>query len=111
MTNPTRRDAMRISAAAAIALPLMATKAAAAAHTVTIQNFAFNPASLQIAAGDTVTWVNADNTQHSALDLNGAFDTDLIDPGQSASLTFGSAGSFNYRCGPHSKMRGSITIS
>ncbi|SEW15642.1 Plastocyanin [Cognatiyoonia koreensis] len=111
MPNPTRRDALRITAGAAVALPMMATTAVAATHTVTIQNFAFNPANLTISAGDTVTWINADSTQHSALDLGGAFDTNLINPGASASLTFNGRGTFNYRCGPHQNMRGSITIT
>jgi plastocyanin len=110
MSKLNRRSVLKLAGLGA-ALPLIPTQAAAASHTVTIQNFAFNPANLTIAAGDTVTWVNADNTAHSALDLNGAFDTDLIQPGGSASLTFGGAGTFNYRCGPHPNMRASITIA
>ncbi len=114
MTLFNRRTALRIAASAA-ALPLAAAVVRAeghsTTHTVVIQNFAFTPADLQIKAGDTVTWVNQDTTQHSVLDLGGAFDTDLINPGASASLTFASAGSFNYRCRPHGNMRGSITIS
>ena len=108
----TRRDFLRNSAAAALALPVLATAARAqTTHTVTIKNMAFSPANLTISAGDTVTWVNEDRMRHSAEDLNGAFDTGLLANGQSASLTFSGAGSFNYRCGPHANMRGSITIT
>lgn len=108
----TRRDFLRATAAAAAALPVLATTARAqTTHTVSIENFSFNPASITIAPGDTVTWVNNDTTRHSALDLNGAFDTGLIAPGQSASLTFGGSGTFNYRCRPHGNMRGSITVA
>ena len=64
-----------------------------------------------INAGDTVMWVNEDSARHSATDLNGAFDTGLLAKGASASLTFGGAGTFNYRCTPHSAMRGTITIN
>lgn len=112
MTDITRRAALRI-AAAATALPFVAVRAAAATtHTVVIQNFAFNPANLQIAAGDTVTWVNQDSAAHSAWEsVNNAFDTGLIQPGQSASLTFGGPGTIAYRCRPHGNMRGTITIS
>lgn len=108
----TRREFLRMSAVGTLALPVLATTARAqTTHTVTIKNMAFTPASLTIAPGDTVTWVNEDRVRHSAEDLNGAFDTGLLSNGQSASLTFGGSGSFNYRCGPHANMRGSITVS
>jgi plastocyanin len=112
MTNITRRAALGLAAASA-ALPIAATMAqAATTHTVVIKDFAFTPANLQISAGDTVTWVNQDSTAHSAWEsVNNAFDTGLLNPGQSASLTFASAGAFNYRCRPHGNMRGTITIS
>lgn len=108
----TRRDFLRKGAVAALALPVLATAARAqTTHVVTIKNMAFSPADLTIGAGDTVTWVNEDRMRHSAEDLNGAFDTGLLGNGDSASLTFGSSGTFNYRCGPHRNMRGSITIA
>lgn len=112
MSYPTRRDALRLGAAM-LALPLAGKAIAdghATVHTVVIKDFSFNPASLEIKAGDTVMWVNEDSARHSAQDLNGAFDTGLLSKGQSVSLTFGGAGSFNYRCGPHANMRGSITV-
>ena len=112
MTKITRRTALGLAAALA-AIPFVATKAAAATtHTVVIKDFAFTPANVQISAGDTITWVNQDGAAHSAWEsTNNAFDTGLLNPGQSASLTFGTAGSFNYRCRPHGNMRGTITIS
>ena len=114
MTQPTRRDALRLGAAF-MALPMTVIVANAdehaATHTVVIKDFSFNPASITIAAGDIVTFINEDSASHSATDLSGAFDTGLLSKGQQASLTFGSAGTFNYRCTPHSNMRGMITIS
>ena len=115
MTLMTRRSALRL-AAAALALPLAATVARAdghsTTHTVVIKDFSFTPANLSIKAGDTVTWVNQGGSAHSAWEsTNNAFDTGLLSPGQSASLTFGGAGSFNYRCRPHANMRAAITIT
>jgi len=109
----TRRDFLRRSAATLAALPVLATTAKAqTTHTVTIKNMSFNPANLTISAGDTVTWVNEDRPRHSAWEDSGnAFDTGLLANGESASVTFNGAGSFNYRCRPHGNMRGSITIS
>ncbi len=114
MTNPTRRNVLRLGASI-LALPLAAATANAASHstshTVVIKGMKFTPADLVINAGDTVMWVNEDSARHSATDLNGAFDTGLLAKGASASLTFGGAGTFNYRCTPHSAMRGTITIN
>lgn len=114
MTNPTRRDALRLGASL-LALPIVAASANAASHstshTVVIKGMKFTPADLVINAGDTVMWINEDSTRHSATDLNGAFDTGLLSKGASASLTFGGAGTFNYRCTPHGSMRGTITIN
>ncbi len=107
----TRRNFLRAGAAVTATLPLWATAARAqTTHTVTIRNMAFSPAELRIAPGDTVTWVNEDRMRHSATDLDGAFDTDLLGNGESASLTFDTEGTFNYRCRPHGNMRGTIIV-
>ena len=115
MTTYTRRNILHLAATAA-AIPVATTIAKADGHatnhTVVIKDFAFTPANLTIKAGDTVTWVNQDGTEHSAWEsTNNAFDTGLLSTGQSAALTFASAGSFNYRCRPHGNMRGTITIT
>lgn len=114
MTNHTRRDALRFGAAL-VALPFTAAIARAdghaTAHTVVIKDFAFTPTDIQIKAGDSITWINEDNARHSATNLNGAFDTGLLGQGQKATMTFSGAGRFEYRCTPHAKMRGTISIS
>lgn len=114
MTKMTRRDTFRLGAAL-VALPLTTTIARAdghaTAHTVVIKDFAFTPKDIQIKAGDSITWINEDSMRHSATDLNGAFDTGLLSKGQEATMTFGGAGRFEYRCTPHANMRGTITVS
>ncbi|MEJ6746282.1 MAG: cupredoxin family copper-binding protein [Yoonia sp.] len=114
MTHPTRRDALLLGAAF-VALPLTAAMARADSHTTThtvvIKSMKFTPADITIKAGDSVTWVNEDRPRHSATDLGGAFDTGLLATGDTATLTFGDAGQFGYRCTPHRNMRGTITIT
>jgi plastocyanin len=114
MTHPTRRDALRLGAAL-VALPLTAAIARAdghsTTHTVVIKSMKFTPANITIKAGDSIPWINEDRPRHSATDLNGAFDTGLLANGESATLTFGGAGQFSYRCTPHGNMRGTITIT
>ena len=80
--------------------------------TVTIENFQFTPASVTIARGGTVTWINRDPVAHSATpDTEGAFaPTGLLEPGASKTVTFGQAGAVPYHCGPHPAMRGSVRV-
>jgi len=90
-----------------IGLPLLAD---AATSPVTIQGFAYSPTPLTIRAGDTVTWTNRDSAQHSAF-FNDGFKTPALSQGQSASLVFGSAGTFNYICGIHgAAMKGTVIV-
>jgi len=112
MTKFTRRNAMKLGASAAATLPLLATAAkAATTHNVTIKSFKFDPADITIAAGDSITFTNEDGAPHTATDANGAFDTDRLNKGGAATLTFASAGSFDYFCKFHPNMKGKITIA
>ncbi len=94
-----------------LAIPL-ATAADAVARTVTIQTFAFAPATLTINAGDTVTWQNADPTAHtSTSNVPGQFDTAAIAPGAaSRPIAFAQAGTFAYHCAIHPGMMGTIIV-
>jgi plastocyanin len=90
--------------------PLVASDAAAAA-AVTIQGFAFQPGALEIAAGTTVTWTNADSVQHTATASDGTFDSGALAPGASFDQTFSDVGSFGYACAIHPGMTGTIVVS
>jgi plastocyanin len=113
MSNITRR-AFAKSALALLGGVMAAQKVAAASHstshTVTISNFAFSPATLEIGVGDTVVFVNQDGAPHTATATNGAFDTGRLGSGASASLGFNSAGQYDYFCAVHPRMTGSITV-
>jgi plastocyanin len=71
---------------------------------------AFSPSPLSVAVGTTVTWVNNDITTHDSRADNGSFNTGLISPGASASVTFSTAGSFVYHCTIHPGMVGTVTV-
>jgi LPXTG-motif cell wall-anchored protein len=83
---------------------------AAASGSVTIADFSYSPASLTINQGDTVTWVNSGPTPHSATADSGSFNTGILKAGQSASHTFGEAGTFSYYCQPHPYMKATIVV-
>jgi plastocyanin len=88
----------------------VASPVRAATHQVSIENFAFMPASLSVQVGDTVTWTNNDDAPHTATADNGAFDSDTLDIGGTNSFTFTTAGEFTYFCSIHPDMTGTITV-
>ena len=94
---------------AATPLAIAATRASAATHTVMIEGFAFSPAGLEVAVGDTVVFTNKDGAPHTATDRGGAFDTGRINSGGSAEVTIRSAGTFDYFCKFHPNMVAQIT--
>ncbi len=105
----TRRGAL--SGLMALPLVLVAGKSHAATHQVSIEGFAFSPADLSVAVGDTVVFTNADGAPHTATAEDGSFDTGRLNRTQSGEITITAAGSHAYRCAFHPNMRGTITAS
>jgi plastocyanin len=77
---------------------------------VEIKDYAFNPPTLTIAAGTTVTWTNNDAVPHTATASDGSFDSGNLNPGQSYSFTFSTPGSSPYVCQYHAGMTGTIVV-
>ncbi|MCB1381829.1 MAG: cupredoxin family copper-binding protein [Notoacmeibacter sp.] len=88
-------------------LVVSALPAAAANHSVSIKGMKFSPASLTVAAGDTITFSNGDAMPHTA--SGPAFDTGNIAPGSSKKVTVPAAGTHAYKCKLHPSMKGSVT--
>ena len=78
--------------------------------TVKITNFAFSPAAVTISAGDSVIYVNDDDTIHSVVADDGSFHSDGLDTGDKASFSFAKAGTVGYHCGLHPFMKGQIVV-
>lgn len=96
---------------AAIAFAAGAAPArAGSGNSVEVVDFAYAPAELTIEVGDTVTWTNRDAVAHTATDVGGAWDTGLLEEGESASITFTAAGTYDYLCTPHPSMTGRIVV-
>lgn len=79
--------------------------------TATIEGFAFNPGSLEVAAGTTVTWTNNDSAAHTVTADDGSFQSGRLEQGDSFSYTFETAGTFSYHCEYHSGMTATVTVS
>ena len=81
------------------------------AMTVTIENFSFTPATLEIPVGTTVTFTNQDSVPHTATADDGSFDTGNLDNGASAEVTFDTPGTYTYVCSYHPNMTGTIVVT
>ena len=81
--------------------------------TVPIRNFMFQPQSLTVKVGTTVTWTNQDPqpTNHTATADSGLFNTGPIAPGSSVSYAFTTTGTYSYHCSIHSYMTATITVT
>ena len=84
-----------------------------------ISGFAFEPADITVLTGTTVVWTNLDPSSHSvesmaddgSIDTEGPLDSPSMAQDETFSFAFDTPGLFEYRCGPHSTMTGSVTIA
>ncbi len=79
-------------------------------NEVWIQNMAFNPNTITVTAGTTITWTNKDAITHTVTSDSGVFDSGNINSGGTYSYTFSTAGTFTYHCKIHTYMTGSVIV-
>jgi plastocyanin len=78
---------------------------------VTIDNFAFSPATLKVKVGQKVSWTNQQQgVAHTVTADGGTFDHPMPS-GATFSFAFTKAGSFAYHCTIHPSMHGTIVVS
>lgn len=82
----------------------------AATHTITMEGFAFKPATLEVKAGDEIVWVNKDIVEHTATASDGAFDSKPLKPGSSWRWKASRTGQHAYICALHPTMTGALTV-
>lgn len=76
---------------------------------IVIKDFAFNPSSITVKIGDTVTFTNDDSVTHTVAGDGGIDSRDLA-TGESYKETFNTAGTFNYHCTIHPTMKGMVVV-
>ena len=108
--TPSIRPAATLAIVFALASLAASMPALAKDVTVTITNFAFAPQATTIAVGDTVTFVNGDDTIHSVVADDGSFHSDGLDTNDKVTFTFANAGKIAYHCGLHPFMKGEIVV-
>ena len=102
-----------------------ASKTDSDANTVTMRLIAFKPAEIEVATGDTVTWVQKDAGAHTVtsgtIEQGGGgvterpddkFDSGDIATGKTYEFTFAVAGTYPYFCAIHpATMRGEVRVA
>lgn len=90
---------------------------AAGGTAVAIVDFAFNPTTLTVPKGTSVTWTNTGTSGHTVSADDKSFDSDssntnaTLATGATFSHTFDTAGTFSYHCKVHSSMTATITVT
>ena len=109
------------TAAVLLAAALAPARSAEEERVVQINGKAFQPARLEIKAGEKVTWKNYDLTEHTVTartkpalpDGQGKplFDSGVLKPGDTFSYRFEKEGTFEYACTIHPGMTGTIVVT
>lgn len=83
---------------------------------ISVAQFQFQPGTIEVPVGTTVTWNNSDRILHTVTagtpdnPTPEIFDGLLDDAGSTFSFTFTEAGTFDYYCDIHPHMVGTITV-
>ncbi|MEP7316611.1 MAG: cupredoxin family copper-binding protein [Sphingomicrobium sp.] len=78
-------------------------------HTVVIEGVKFEPETLTVKRGETVTWINKDPFPHTAT-AHGIFDSHDIPPNRSWKYTAHKTGEYAYTCTLHPNMKGTLKV-
>lgn len=83
-------------------------------NAVAINNFAFDPPTMTVKTGTTVTWTNyQDGVPHIIASDTGSpmpFSSDSLSTGASYSFTFTKPGTYAYHCSIHPSMKGTVLV-
>jgi plastocyanin len=77
---------------------------------VEIKDFMFEPTSIKVKAGDTVTWLNLDEEPHTVVSDSGLFRSSAMDTNDSFKFKFDKPGTYRFVCSIHPKMVGTIVV-
>jgi plastocyanin len=78
---------------------------------VTMKDIKFNPSTVNVKVGDTVTWTNDDSVGHDVTsDTFKSGGAGGIGGGQTFEHKFAKAGTFKYECTVHPGMTGTVVV-
>jgi plastocyanin len=80
-------------------------------NKIEIKDFAFNPQTITVKAGEKVTWINRDEEPHTVVSVEKQFKKSIaLDTDQEFTITAGAPGTYTYFCSVHPKMTGTIVV-
>lgn len=88
----------------------MCTQRHAVVHQVAIRNFAYLPAHITVAAGDTLVWRNSDILAHTVTARDSAWDSGSMPVDSAWRFVAQSVGTYTYFCIFHPNMKGTINV-
>lgn len=99
------------TAPAATGSSTTAPAAPVGANAVNIKDFKFDPATLTVPVGATVTWTNQDEEPHTIAAKDGSFHGPGMDTHGTYSFTFTKPGTYDYICSIHPFMTGTVVVT
>ncbi|HXH82097.1 MAG TPA: cytochrome P460 family protein [Candidatus Tectomicrobia bacterium] len=93
-----------------ISLSKLQPAAAGGSADVTIAGFAFGPNRLTVPAGKPVSWVNGDDSPHQVTFVATRSRSPILVKGQRHEQSFSAPGVYEYICGLHPSMKGSVEV-
>ena len=83
---------------------------AAQVDAVIISDDRFQPATIRVEPGATVTWVNQDDEPHNIVAEDGSWESPVLQKGEEFSRTFSEGDSARYICSLHAWMTGVVLV-
>ena len=85
------------------------SRAVATTEVTMVKSYRFDPETIEVQAGETVTWTNEDNFTHT-VEVEGQGDH-KVGRGESVSVTFDEPGTYDYVCTLHRHdMSGTVIV-
>jgi plastocyanin len=80
-------------------------------NEVWIQGMAFDPTTITVTSGTTITWTNKDGVAHTVTSNTGLFDSGTINANGTYSHMFATAGTYPYHCTIHPSMTATVIVN
>lgn len=77
---------------------------------ITIHNFAFSPASVEVSPGTRIEWTNTDDDPHTVDSTKNVWTSEALDTNGHFARRFTKAGTFPYYCSIHPFMHGTVIV-
>ncbi|HWE61267.1 MAG TPA: cupredoxin domain-containing protein [Chloroflexota bacterium] len=77
---------------------------------ITISNYAFHPARLEVSPGTRIVWTNTDSDPHTVDSTKNVWSSEALDTDTTFARQFKKTGTFPYYCSIHPFMRATIIV-